>query len=236
VAYALVGTIGAASQGTAGNAVTPAWGTSENRTAGNLLICFCSVTGTGIGPATPAGWTNFGTQSGTSCSATIFYKIAAGADVAPTIAAITSGVIAAQLAEFSGNSAAPFDKFGQNTGTTSPITATLSGSDVSSGELIVMVGADFRSAARTPNDTWTSNHATITQAGNNNAASSVNHYSFGYALATTSNSGADTAVMTCSVTTSITGLVVLAITFLLAPPVEIPSLIAQPPTPARRHQ
>jgi hypothetical protein len=42
--------------------------------------------------------------------------------------------------------------------------------------------------------------------------------------------------MTCSVTTSITGLVVASASFTLPPPPAIPSLITQPPTPARRHQ
>jgi hypothetical protein len=236
VAYALVGTIGTAVQGTAGAAVsTLAWGAGESRTTGNLLICFCSVTGSGTPAGAPSGWNQLSNRAGTSCSASIFYKIAAGADAAPTIGAITSGVIAAQLAEFSGNAAAPDAALitAGASGTSSPITATLSAADTTSGELLLMSGGDFRSAARTPNDTWTSNHGTIIQAGNNNAASSANHYSFGYCF-TTSNSGADTAIMTASVTTSITGLVVYAQTFMLAPVVVVPlpELIMQPMVPA----
>jgi hypothetical protein len=213
--YVLVGTIGVASQGAASAAVTPAWGTSENRTAGNLLICFVAVTTSPVIPTTPSGW-SVGVQQNNgsgSCGAYIYYKIAAGTDTAPTIAALTSGLIAAQLAEFSGNNATPLDQIGGTTSPSSPITATLGGADTTSTELIIMAGADFRSAARTPNDTWTSNHATITQAGSNNGVSSANHYSFGYSLATTSNSGADTAIMTCSVTTSLTGLAIAACTF-----------------------
>jgi hypothetical protein len=218
-AITLVGTIGAASQGAASASVTPAWGAGESRTTGNLLICFISVAGSASSIGTVSGWNQANVMSFTSCSAWIYYKIATGSDAAPTIGPVTSGVIAVQLAEFSGNSAAPFDKTGTGSGTSSPVTATFGSADTASGELITMCGADFRSAARTPNDTWTSNNATITQAGNNNGASSANHYSFGYALATTSNSSANTAVMTCSVSTSITGLAVVAATFKPTPPV-----------------
>lgn len=239
MAYALVGTIGAASQGAVTTAVTPAWGTSENRTAGNLLICFCVVTQAATVPANISGWTRtFFSSSGNLCGFAIFYKIAAGADAAPTIAAITNGFIAAQLAEFSGNPAtSPEDQSGaaSNTGT-SPITTTFSNpgsNDVAAGELLIIVSADARSAARTPSDTLTSNHGTITQAGNNNAASSANHYSFGYCLATTSNSGATTATLTSSVTTSLSGLAVCGATFLLAPVLPLPELITQPMTSAR---
>jgi hypothetical protein len=236
MAYALVGTIGAATQGAASTSVTPAWGTSENRTAGNLLICFCSVTQISTFATPPSGWSQVQGGAGTLVSTTIFYKIAAGADAAPTIPLIGAGVISAQLAEFSGNSATPLDKTGSATATSSPITATFGSADTASGELIVMAGGDTRSLARSPNDTWTSNHATVTQAGSNNGVSSTDHYSFGYALATTSNAGANTAVMTCSVTTSLTGLSIATATFLLPPPPVnvLPELITQPITPARR--
>jgi hypothetical protein len=90
VAFALVGSVGVASQGAAGAAVTPAWGTSETRAANHLLICWVGVTGVATLPTTPAGW-NIGKQvAGTSCSATIYYKLAAGSDAAPTIALIIS--------------------------------------------------------------------------------------------------------------------------------------------------
>jgi hypothetical protein len=122
----------------------------------------------------------------------------------------------AQLAEFTGGAtSSPLDKSGTATGTSSPLTATFGAADTASGELLLISSGDFRSAARTPNDILTSNHATITQAGNNNGVSNASHYSFGYALATTSNSGANTAVLTPSVTTSITGLAVVAATFKL---------------------
>jgi hypothetical protein len=153
--------------------------------------------------------------AGTSCSATVYYKLAAGSDAAPTISAITSALIAGQLAEYSGNrQVTPLDQSGTATATTSPVTATFGGADSASGVLWVAAGADRRSVARAPNDTWTGNHVTATAAGNNNAVSSQDHYSFAYAN-TTSASGADTSIMTLSVTTSITGLAVASASFQL---------------------
>jgi hypothetical protein len=231
VAYALIGTPASASSGP--SSILPTWGTGLNRTTGNLLICPCSVTGSAVLLTTPSGWTVATQFNPTSCSANIYYRIATGGDTAPTIT-IPAGTGAAQLLEFSGNSATPLDKFGTAGSASSPTTATLTAADTASGELFIVCGADIRSAARTPSDTWTSNHATITLAGNNNAISTTNHYSFGYALATTSNTGANTAVLTASVTTSLTQLGVVAATFLLAPVVEIPlpELILQPMRPA----
>lgn len=216
MAFALVGSVGAAVQGTAGAAVsTLAWGTSETRAAGNLLLCFCTVTAVATLPGTPSGWSIGAQVAGTSCSATVFFKVAAGSDAAPTIAAITSGLIAAHLEEWSGNATSnPIDETGTNTGTTSPRTATLFAADEATAALVAMAGADRRSVARTPNDTWTSNHGTPTLRASNNAVSSLDHYSHA-TLVTNSNSGADTAIMTLSVTTSITGLAVAAISFRL---------------------
>jgi hypothetical protein len=231
MAFALVGALGAATQGAAVNtAVTPAWDAGASRTAGNLLICFCASTGAGTFPTIPAGWSEARAQIGTSCAAGIYYKIATGADAAPTIAAIPSSRIAAQLAEFSGNATiSPLDQNSFNGGTTSPRTFTMGAPDATSGELLVLAGADFRSAARTPNDTWTSNNATITQAGNNNGVSSVDHYSFGYGV-TTSNASATTGVMTISTTTSVTGLIIVGATIKVAPVVVMPDLITEPMT------
>ena len=238
MAYALVGTIGVVQTATAGNPLVCVWGVGESRTAGNLLVCFLSVLGSATTPTTPAGWSVAFSQNyatGTD-SATIFYKIATGADAAPTIAAITGGSLVAQLAEFSGNkTTSPLDQIGGVQSVSSPATASLGAADAASGELLLMAAADVRSTARASADTWTSNHGTITQAGNNNITSSTTHYSFGYCLATNSNSGANTAIMTASVTTSITGIAVVAASFLLpAAAVDVlPELIRQPMTPSR---
>lgn len=217
MAYALVGTIGAAVQTASGVALsTWAWGASESRTVGHLLIATVGVTGSATLPTTPAGW-NIGQQlAGTSCSATVYWKIAAGSDGVPTINAITSGLIAGQLAEYSGNGGGntPTDQTASAAGTGNPITATAGGTDAATGELLVMCGADRRSVARSPNDTWTSNNGTVTQEGSNNGTSSTDHYSFGVIIGTTVTT-AFTAVMSSSVTTSTTGKVVAAASFKL---------------------
>lgn len=213
MAIAPVGTASTASQGASGAAVTPAWGANQPRTVGNLLICNVTVTGVATLPTTPSGWSIKGQVAGTSCSATVYYKVAAGGDAAPTINAITSGVIAALCQEYRGADLTPADQSGTAVGTTSPITATAGGADAAVGDLLIATGADFRSVARSPNDTWSSNHVTApTNTGSNNGVSSVNHYSFCYGL-TNSNSGADTAVMTISTTTSLTGAAVAFATF-----------------------
>jgi hypothetical protein len=211
MAIALVGSVGVASQGAAGAAVTPAWGTSENRTAGNLLICWCTVTGVATLPTTPSGWSIGKQVAGTSCSATIYFKLAAGADTAPTIALITSGLIAAQLSEWSG-ALAFVDQSGSSTGTASPNTATAGGANQATAELILMAAADFRSVARTTSDTWTSNDGTVTLAGSNNGVSSVNHYTEGYIASSTATT-AQTSVVTLSVATSITGIANVNVSF-----------------------
>jgi len=212
MAVALVGTIGAASQGTAGNAVTPAWGASEDRTAGNLLICFVSVTQTATLPTTPAGWSIAVQKAGTLSSVTIYHMVAMGADAAPTIGAITSGVIAAQLAEFSGAVASVIDQSANGTASSTPVTITNGAVDAFSGSLLLTGVADRRSTARSTNDTFTSNNATFTQAGNNNGTSSTNHYSWAYG-ATTSKVAADTSVAAFSVTTNLSGAALGAVSF-----------------------
>jgi hypothetical protein len=218
VAFALVGSVGATSVGAVNTAVTPAYGAGSSRTAGNLLICYISVTGIAAGPniGTWSQGVNSGT-TGTSCGGNIFYKIAAGGDAAPTISAIAGGVISAHLEEWSGNAPSPVrDRNIGAASTTSPVTATMAGADAAAGELVAMAGADFRSVARTPADTWTSNNGTPVLRASNNGVSSVHHYSHA-TLVTTSNSAADTAVMTTSLTTSLTGMWVGAVSFLAVP-------------------
>ena len=53
MAVALVGTIGAVSLGATGASVTPAFGTSETRAAGHMLICWCDIHGVATLPGTP---------------------------------------------------------------------------------------------------------------------------------------------------------------------------------------
>lgn len=215
MAFALVGTIGTAVTGAVGASVSPGWGTNENRTADNLLILTVSAPGGAGTLSTPSGWSVAKQQAGTTCGSHIFYKIAAGSDAAPTTGTVSGATLTAQLSEWSGGRASsPLDTYqGGASATSSPVTATFGGVDATAGELLIMCGADFRSVARSSNDTWTSNRGTVTAAANNNGTSSRYHQSSGYITSTSSNSNADTAIMTLSITTSITGLTVAAATF-----------------------
>ena len=228
MAFALVGAYGTPSQGASGASVTPAWGAGANRTAGNLLVLTFAVTGVTTAPTVTAGWIGGAVGSGASCYAAIYYKVASGGDAAPTVNGVASGVISAQLAEYSGQAAGdPKDGGSASTqSTTSPVTTTLPQIDASAGELLIMVGADKRSTARASNDTWTSNRGTPTLTGSNNGVTSTEHYSFGAILSTNSNANADTATMTLSVTTNITGLFIIALAFKLPPQIISPSAIA----------
>ena len=210
-AIALVGSRGAAVQAASGVALTT-WAYGQTPTAGNTLVATVTVTGSATLPTTPSGWSIGKQVAGTSTSATVYYKVAAGSDGVPTIAAITSGLIAGQLSEYSG--VGLIDQSGSATSTSSPVTATAGGANAATGELLICAGADCRSTARASNDTWTSNDGTVTLAGSNNGTSSVNHYSFGAIVGTTATT-AQTSVMTLSITTSITGLAVVNVSFKL---------------------
>lgn len=217
MAWALVGTIGTATQGAAGATVSPSWGTSENRTNGNLLVAFVACTQVQTFPATPTDWYVISqVQTGTTSSVSIFGKAATGSDAAPTFAAPTgSAIVSAQLAEYSGVISGQPDKTGSQTGTASPITATFNAASTATSELILIAAAARYSNNRAPNLTLTSNHITsVTQAGNNNGTSTVSHYSFGYGSGN-SISGADTAVVTLSVTTNLTTDVIVGASFKL---------------------
>ena len=207
---ALVGSVGAVSVGTSGAAVTPAWGTSENRTAGNLLLLHVAVTGSATLPTTPSGWSVGITRAGTSCSAAVFYKKAAGADAAPTVAAITSGIINARLSEFSGT-AIGLTLTSVASGTTSPQKATNASADPANGSLMVSTMALLRSSASTlATDTATYTNATATST-SNSATSTASHYNFGYGLTTAhASANADSQAFT---TTSVTGVAVALATF-----------------------
>lgn len=214
MAYALVGTAGAVSTGTAGAAVTPAYGTGESRTANNLLILTVLTTGSATLPAAPAGWSVAKQQAGTSCSASIFYKIAAGADAAPTVALIASAIHNAQLKEFSGGpTSAPLDQTAGIAGTTTPLVATTGGVDALAGELVIGCGGAINSAARANTMTHTINNAAGDVETTNGATSTVSHYDFTHGF-TTTKAAADSDSF-AFVTTQLTGAVVAMASFKL---------------------
>lgn len=242
MAYALVGSAGTASVSTSGGNVTPAYGAGSSRTANNLLLCFVSGTSGGstvLTYAAPSGWLSTANLSDGAGNAavSIFYKIAAGSDAAPTITGLAGFITAVHLeewsgGEFSGGGSIPLDQTGNAGSSSSPLTVILNNANLLSGELVAMVGADRRSVARASNDTWTSNHGTPTLQASNNGVSSVDHYSHA-TLISNSNSGADNVSMTLSITTSITSLLGLAASFQVIPPPA-----DNPPVgyPKRRHR
>ena len=93
MAYALVGTAAPVATGAAA-ALNPAWGTNQNRTAGNLLVCWVAATVSAGTPVwsipTPSGWLRAayavcsGGGAGNTPVVAIFYRIATGADAAPS--------------------------------------------------------------------------------------------------------------------------------------------------------
>lgn len=193
MAAALVGSLGPVSQGVAGAAVTPAWGASENRVPGNLLICWVAVTQSATIPATPAGWSPGTGSSNLTTAVRILYKVATGADAAPTIPLVASGVIAAMLGEFSGmeNLFTPTDTGGFSPGgATSPQVMAASFPDQKVGEIACYSFAARYSIASVPTFTPTLNNGQTSHAVHNSPTSTVNHYYFDWAIPT-SNGVAD---------------------------------------------
>ena len=193
MAVALVGTIGVVSGPTLNTALTPAWGTSENRTAGNLLVLWVAVDAVATLPsltANAAGWSVFKQVAGTSCSMTIYTKRANGGDAAPTVGAISSGYVSCQLAEFSGVGSTTAYSSSSATGTTtSPIVATNGAIDPVTGMLVLVGAADFYSSAATKTLTHTVTGGAATITATSNAGTSIaRHYSFGYGPTTTNAS------------------------------------------------
>ena len=214
--YALVGSRGAVSRGTAGSAVTPAWGASESRTANNLLVCQVAVEGSATLPAQPTGWSTAIQRAGTSCSASIFYKVAAGGDAAPTIAAITSGVIEAQLDEWSGGATSgPLNQTGSASGTSSPEVCACTAADIAAGQLVIGAYALLYSTAATKTFTNTVNNGMTATVQNDATTSTVDHYNFWDGI-TTGNSVADQDSLAFT-TTKISGVASVIASFKLAP-------------------
>ena len=226
MSYALVGSVGAVSTGGVGGSVSPAWGTGESRTAGNFLLLWVSATVDATLPAAPSGWSTALQKAGTSCSASLFYAIAAGGDSAPTVAGVGSAILSARLAEFSGNASSPLDQSGSAAGTTSTQVATAGGADAASGELVAYVAAEYYSASATKTNSVALNNGASATDTNNNSTNTGQHYNLGYGI-TTGNSGADTATLTFT-TTSITGTALVVVSF------KLPSAVTAPAIPMLR--
>ena len=231
MSYALVGSIGAVAKPAVNAAAAPAWGAGETRVAGHLLVCWVTGMKSASGsagaaygaPATPSGWTRaiMGDDGGAQPVGAIFYKIATGGDAAPTFAAGGTGQSwVAQLAEFSGNTAAPLDQTAAspNLGTTATgWTVTCPGTDATVPALVVTLVSVPCSATGGNGIVSESvnNGVTLTTA-NINGTLANNFFEFGYGT-TTSNAvaTADTAGFTAGVFTA-TGVMSLIVTFKVA--------------------
>lgn len=226
MSYALVGSVGAVSTGAIGASASPAFGTGETRTAGNLLLLWVPASGSNQLPAAPSGWSTAQQEAGLIwSSASLFYKIAAGSDAAPTVAGVSGLVLSARLAEFSGGAtSSPVDQTGVATGNTSTQVATAGGADAASGELVVYCAAErYTVAATKTNSVALNNGATATDT-NNNGTSTQNHYNLGYGI-TTGNSSADAATLTFT-TTQISEISLVVVSFKLAgPPAPAPPML-----------
>lgn len=209
MSYALVGTAGAPVVGSGNTLVTATWGTSQTRSANNLLILHCFGFTTATLPTTPSGWTIAKQVAGTSCSSTLYYRIATGADAAPAIAAVVGTAFTVMANEFSGGaSSSPVDQTGSGTAATTPIVATNAAVDAATGELLVYVGGCLYSAAQTASLIPTLTNATAVDT-NNNATSNGKHYDFGWGF-TTAHASADKDSMAVSTGNLTGGAVVIA--------------------------
>jgi hypothetical protein len=188
---ALVGTAGTPVLGAYQGAISPPWGSGESRTAGNLLICWHTGFEQITYPTTPAGWSIAAhAQLSGGGNVSLFYKVAAGGDAAPTFGSLGSQTQAAGLSEFSGLSSTPLDQSGAARTTTSPIVKTLDSADVASGELVIAIGCLYYPASASLISSHTFNNGVSPTYIHNDATSTQCHYRFAYGL-TTGNSVAD---------------------------------------------
>jgi hypothetical protein len=217
MAYALVGTIGAVSVGSASSSVTPAWGTSETRVAGNLLVCWANGYGHSTPLVIPGGWiqaTAIGSGPGFAAS-TLLFRIATGGDTAPTLVPASGQSLTTRLAEFSGGPTQdPLDTVGSSAaGTSGTNTVTCGAKDVAAGELVCYAALMAYSAAAIKTISSAMNNGATDTGVTDAAVSTSNHYAFGFGI-TTGNTGADTETLTYTAT-SINGVAIVAASFAL---------------------
>jgi hypothetical protein len=194
--------VGASALATGSTTVTPVYASAVK---GNLLTAFVtshSTSGSTLSGST-AGWVQREAVVASTDIAEIWDKIATGNDTMPTWN-FTGSVSAVIVAEFSQNTV--FDRGGTQTGTTSPITVTASGTDGGSGRLIVAVRG-IRTSASTTN-TWTDNVNSlgvgtgINVLGDNGATSQASHHRSLYVTIASTGNSADNDVATWSSSTA----------------------------------
>lgn len=196
---ALVGSAGSVAVSAAGSGASPGWGTGANRTAGDLLVALVAGAEiTGATPPTPSGWTLGASVTAASTSMTMFWKIAAGSDAAPTFTGHAANVQSAMLLEFAASNsgtiaATPTDKSGTHTTTTTstPNAVAASATDTGTNAQLVIGGTSISySAAAVKTLTNTPGEAMAFTSVSSAAVSTRAHYNF-YWGHTNSNSAAD---------------------------------------------
>src|SRR5260221_2940449 len=148
----------------------------QTPTAGNILVAMVVAddgTNQGVNTST-SGWAAAVNQNGNTGDASVWYKIAAGGDVAPTFTSALSGFLAVKVNEYSGVAASsPVDKVGSqfnNVGT--PMVTPTSAADAATGALVVLAStlSHFWGATITTTNTL-NNGATPTRAAPNDSSS-----------------------------------------------------------------
>lgn len=200
---AVVGTPGVLSVTGGNTANTPAWGTGESRTSGNLGILFVAGTAssTTVSVPTVTGWTVANGAGVSTNGAWIFSRALTGSDTAPTVPAQTNTSWKCSLVEFT-LTGVVVDQSGVVSSGTTSATATSGAANNSIGELIVAVGSAHFSSANTITDTFGGNHVASYTEVNNNSTSAAHHTSQGYGVGG-NNASADTAVYTPSATATV---------------------------------
>ena len=199
MAIALVGSLGAAVTGT--TTAAPSFGQSP--TAGNLLVAWYVTSSSNL-PSTPSGWTQLGSATSGTLTATAFYKAAAGGDTAPSWSDAGATFIAAALGEFSGanTTGTAADRNFATSSVTSAAVATAAGVDAASGELILGMTIITYSMSATKTTSHAYNNGATTQAAaswNNDGTSTATHFRLSYGI-TTGNASADTLTVTFTTT------------------------------------
>ena len=156
--------------------------------AGHLLVALVNngATTTNITCNQP-GWVNTATQ-GFWYDTWVWYKVAAGSDVAPTFSSSGATFMAGILVEFAGPTNSDQSVAGLSGGGGVALTLTCAAPDGAAGDLVVSSMYMGHGSAETTTQTASFNNgATATRLANNDSTSTINHYSFSYGV-TTSNS------------------------------------------------
>jgi hypothetical protein len=155
--------------GTVATSASAAWGTGQNRAAGNLLVALVTAYGSTSAGATAqysgtSGWSKVAEYVSTACVSAIWTKPAAGGDAVPRFQSSISGTsvrtrLSITLVELTDNvrsGACPvLDTYGQNGGTSGTLTTTTVAAVSSTGVGAYALGCDCATSGSSGTNTWT---------------------------------------------------------------------------------